>query len=243
MTFAAIVVSARPRSGKTLLARLVAENFLLSGLSPQVFDTDAAEQRLWSFFSRSALVVDFDRVADQMRLIEAMVAPGEQPRVVEVSQRASQKFFDVLRASDYVREARANDVEPVVFFIPSTDPDSFEYGRRLHEHLGDCIFVLAQNAYLGEVKLFTKLGVGYRALEHLRPRMLLTAFDPSLEDAMSDPGLAFSEFVRDPPTDLPLDMRDAIRDWLLRSFKQTYGVIQTIEAMPRRRAEAQRDQG
>ena len=51
MIFAAIIASARVRAGKTLLARLLADNFLLSGTRPALFDTETAERRLWSWTS------------------------------------------------------------------------------------------------------------------------------------------------------------------------------------------------
>ena len=40
--FAIIVASGHARSGKTLLARLLAENFVQGGMQPAIFDTDAA---------------------------------------------------------------------------------------------------------------------------------------------------------------------------------------------------------
>jgi hypothetical protein len=122
-----------------------------------------------------------------------------------------------------------------VFFIPSTDPQSFEYGRQLHEHLGDCLFVLTQNSYLGATKILTRLSSGYRALEGLRPRLVLPTCDHTIADAIADPALSFSEFVRDPRTDLSLTVRDATRDWLLRAFKQIYGAIQSLETLRHQR--------
>jgi len=41
MNFATIVASAHARSGKTLLARLLTENFILGGQQPAIFDTVA----------------------------------------------------------------------------------------------------------------------------------------------------------------------------------------------------------
>jgi hypothetical protein len=229
MIFAAIVASARVRAGKTLLARLLAENFLLSGSRPALFDTESSERRLWSYFPNETTVVDLDRVTDQMTLFEALTVGSEHPRIVEVTHRSSKKFFDVMRDSDYVSEARASGIEPVVFYIPSPDPDSFEYGRQLREHLGHCSFVVVNNAHLGEIKHFTRLSVGYRALETNRPRLLIPRLDPAYTGAIDDPTLSFSEFIRDPRTDLPLAARDAIRQWLVRSLREIYGVMRALE--------------
>ncbi len=230
MIFAAIIASARVRAGKTLLARLLADNFLLSGTRPALFDTETAERRLWSYFPDDTVVVDIDRVTDQMTLFESLSVGSEHPRIVEVAHRSARKFFEIMRDSDYVQEARGRGVEPVLFFIPSPDPDSFEYGRQLREQLGDCVFVVVENTYLGEVKPFTKLSVGYRALETQRPRLKLPRLDQALVPVVDDPSFSFSAFIRDPGTELPLAARDAIRNWLVRCFRETYGVIHDLES-------------
>ncbi len=229
MAIAAIVASARVRAGKTLLARLLAENFLLSGGRPMLLDTDTTEKRLWSYFPVETQLLDMDRVTDQMTLFDMLSVGTAEPRIVEVAHRSSKKFFELMRDADYVREARANDIEPVVFYIPSPDADSFEYGRQLREQLAGCDFVVVQNSYLGEIKHMTRLSVGYRALEIVRPRIVLPALDPQFIPVIDIPSFSFREFMRDPGTELPQGARDTIRHWLVSCFRATYSAIETIE--------------
>ncbi len=229
MAIAAIVASGRVRAGKTLLARLIAENFRLSGARPVLLDTDTTEKRLWSFFPVEAQLYDVDRVTDQMTLFETLALGASYPRIVEVAHRSARKFFEVMRDADYAQEARANDVEPVIFYIPSPDPDSYEYGRQLRELLPGCSFVVVQNNYLGEVKHLTRLSVGYRALEVLRPRVILPALDAAFVPVIDDSAFSFSEFMREPSTELPPATREAIRNWLVRCFGATYAALETLE--------------
>ena len=49
-SLAAIVASLHGRTGKTLLARVLADYFVLAGNRPLVFDTDATEQTLHGWF-------------------------------------------------------------------------------------------------------------------------------------------------------------------------------------------------
>ena len=241
MIFTAIVASARARSGKTLVARLLADNFILAGGRPAVFDTDTGERSLWSAFRNEAFAVDLDRVTDQMALFDKLTLDGAESRIIEISQHSFRKFFDLMRDSDYVAEARSRNIEPVIFYIPSPDPDSFDQGRQLHEQFPDCPFVVVENEYLGEARPFTKLGVGYRALEALHPKLKITAFDPSLTRTIDDPSLSYSEFIRETRPEMTQARADAARDWLLQSFKQVYWVIQHLEHPDRMRPPPRRE--
>ena len=131
MNFAIIVASMRARSGKTLLARLLAENAILGGMRPALFDTDPIEVPLLARFPEDSIAFDLERVTDQMALFDALAAPSETTRVVDLSHHSFKKFFDVLLDSEFLVEARANGVEPVIFYIPGTDQDSFKVGREL----------------------------------------------------------------------------------------------------------------
>jgi len=230
MAIAAIVASARVRAGKTLLARLLAENFVLSGHRPALLDTDTTEQRLCSFFRSEAELFDLDRVTDQMALFESLSVGSSHSRIVDVSYRSAKKFFELMRDTDYVAEARANDVEPVIFYIPSPDPDSYEYGRELAHQLPGTTFAVVQNDYLGEVKHLTRLSVGYRALETMRPRIVLPALDQAYVPDIDAPSFSFREFMQEPPHELPHAARDAIRHWLVQCFRSTYAAIETLQS-------------
>lgn len=241
MIFTAIVASARARTGKTLVARLLAENFILAGGQPAIFDTETGERGLWSCFRDDSLALDLDRVTDQMALFEHLTSQQPDSRVVDISNHSFRKFFDLMRDSDYVTEARERGIEPVILYIASPDPDSFEQGRQLHEQFPDCPFVVVENDYLGSIKPLTKLGAGYRALEHLRPRLHLAALDPSLSKAIDDPSLSFSEFIRDPNPELPAGDAGAVRTWLLGSFQKVYALMKELEKVSGAAAPPQRE--
>jgi hypothetical protein len=174
-------------------------------------------------------LLDIDRVTDQMTLFETLSVGTAEPRILEVAHRSAKKFFELMRDADYAAEARANDVEPVLFYIPSPDADSYEYGRQLREQLPGCGFVVVQNAHLGEIKHMTRLSVGYRALEIVRPRIALSALDPAFIPVIDSPSFSLREFMRDPGTELPPASRDIIRQWLVSCFRSTYSAVETIE--------------
>ena len=106
-SFAAIVASLHGRTGKTLLARVLADYFVLSGQRPLVFDTDAAEQTLHAAFPYDTVVVDLGEVRDQMTLFDTLATRSPETRVVDVSHHAFRKFFKVMQDSHFAAEARA----------------------------------------------------------------------------------------------------------------------------------------
>lgn len=228
MIFTAIVASARARTGKTLLARLLAENFILSGQRPAIYDTDSHEPKLSSYFPDDAVARDLDRVPDQMALFDTLVAESSRPQVVDVTHRSFRKFFDLMRDSSFVMEARTHRIEPVVFYIPATDPDSFESGRQVRDELGDCPFVVVENTYLGDVRSFARFGAGYHAMMSHRPRVVIPALEESLVKTIDDPMLSISNFIRQPHPELSFAVHDRLGIWLLQTFRQIYGVMQDL---------------
>ena len=84
-SLAAIVSSLNGRTGKTLLARVLADYFVLSGNRPLVFDTDATEQTLHASFPYDTMVADLSEVRDQMMLFDTLAGRSCEARVVDVS--------------------------------------------------------------------------------------------------------------------------------------------------------------
>ena len=129
MSFAAIVASLHGRTGKTLLARVLAEYFILSGRRPLLFDTDAAECRLCASYPHEAIVVDLNRVPDQMALFDNLAAVSPEARVVDVSHQSFGKFFRVMHEIDFIGETRALGVAPHQAAVFETTPAGVTAGR------------------------------------------------------------------------------------------------------------------
>src|SRR5262249_34764192 len=62
LILAAIVASLHGHSGKTLLARVMVDYFVLSGQKPYIFDTDPAERALYRLFPQETCLLDLGLV-------------------------------------------------------------------------------------------------------------------------------------------------------------------------------------
>ena len=131
--------------------------------------------------------------------------------------------------SDYIREARANGIEPVVFYIGGTDQEAFEQADDLRYRIGDCPFVFIENACLGEIKQSIRGSEEFRALAQLPTRMLIPALDPFFMEVIEEPDVSLSEFMREPTLKMSPETRGAIRSWLVKALGEIYRVLNMIE--------------
>ena len=236
-SFAAIVASLHGRTGKTLFARVLADYFLLSGLRPLVFDTDFTEQTLRNSFPSDTVVADVTETRDQMLLFDTIAGRSPEARVVDVSHYVFRKFFKVMQEIDFVREARARAVEPVIFYIAGRNPDAYEEGRLLRERFADCALVLVENVFLGALKESTLHSAGYRAFESHDLCMMLPLLDPALADVIQEGDVSLSGMIRQPLSrsdtaasgGLSFEQRAEMRAWLMRVFREIHRVTRAAE--------------
>src|SRR4051812_5390225 len=198
MNFAIIVASARARSGKTLLSRLLAELFILSGQQPVIFETDVTAAPLAGRFPSDAITLDVDRVTHQMALFEGLSAPGPEARILDLSNISSKKFFDLMVESDFVDEARENELEPIVFYIAGPEQEDLDHANELRHRIRHCPFVLIENGVLGEIKQSIFDGAADSQRADLQFRMLIPALDPFFMEVLDEPDVSISEFMREP---------------------------------------------
>jgi hypothetical protein len=224
-----IVASPRPRVGKTLVARILADHLTLIGEPRQLFDTDAADRRLSTFFPDNTTVVDLERVPDQMKLFDSLAAQPAVSQVIDLTHRSFAKFFKLVREIGYFAEAKAVGLEPVVFYIPDGEPESYEQGLALRDRFRESGFVLVKNAYVGEPSRETLQNRSFKTLAGHSPYVALRLLDPFLHSTVEDVRLSLSDFAKRsmfkqastplPPEQvslayLSLEARDGIAGWL-----------------------------
>jgi hypothetical protein len=228
MTLAVIVASARPRGGKTLLTRILAENFILGGTRPLIYDTNVADRQLARRYPHDVLSLDLNRVPDQMALFDALIADQPRPRIVDLANRSLQKFVDLSIESDFYSEARAAGIEPVFFFLPSPDPDAFEQACELQQRLTMSQFVIVENEYLGDIRFGIRQSDEYRRLAQNGLRVVMPALDRALMDVVEEWDIGLSDFMRDPSLKIALETRDEIRSWLVKILTDIYRVLDAV---------------
>ena len=236
-SLAAIVASLHGRTGKTLLARVLADYFVLAGNRPLVFDTDATEHTLHGWFPYDTVVTDLGEVRDQMTLFDTLAARAPEARVVDVSHHVFRKFFRLIQDCHFIAEARTRGVEPVIFYIADRNPDAYEEGRLLRERFAECALVLVENEFIGRVKDITRRSAGYRAFETHDLCMTLPLLDRAVMDLIEESNVSLSDVMSKPlsrsddarSTGLGFEHRAAVRGWLVQVFRALHQMIRMVE--------------
>lgn len=242
-SLAILVVSPRERSGTTLIARLFAEFFRLAGDAPVLFDTDAQRPKFSKYFPEAELI-NLEQTRGQMRLFDTLPLRAHEPKIVDVTHRSFPTFFEQMRDIDLVKEARANNVEPVIVYVPQNQADDFERGYRIREHFG-CEFMVAENAFLGTATQDLHGVNAYWALKGHPLRMKIPVLDPMNMNLMEDERVSLAEFLKatapgsahasegektNPPLAyLSLDARSKIRSWIRPSLREVQRAVQLVQ--------------
>jgi len=233
-SLAAIGASLHGRSGKTLLARALVDFFILCGGKPYIFYTDAVERRLQALFPAAARIVDLTVVRDQMELFDTLAKRSPQMRVVDLTHQSLTKFFQLLRNTDFIFEARSHDIIPAIFYIPDDKADSFEAGVVLRDNFADCRFIVVENTFMKEPKRNVCQDPAYKALRAHKRRFVMPKLADSVIAALEDRDLSIADFMRQPispseetqaPNSLPPDILAELRVWVFGMFQEIHRVI------------------
>src|SRR5690606_36406672 len=140
--------------------------------------------------------------------------------------------------------AKAAGLQTVIFYIPDSEPDSYEQGVSLRDHFRECGFVLIKNEALGEPSRETLRDGSYLKLSRHSPHMVLRQLDPFLHGAVEDVRLSLSEFMRRtalgqaaaplPPDQLSLaylslEARNGITAWLQSQINEIWRALRDAD--------------
>ena len=120
-----IVCSPRPRVGKTLVSRLLAEYLDLENRYTTAFDINLNDPSLLDYLPKLAETASIDDTFGQMQLMDRLIVNDGAPKVVDLGFHAFDSFFkmaDGNRLRQGGRTARRADV--AILFIADRDRTS-----------------------------------------------------------------------------------------------------------------------
>ena len=112
-----IVVSPRPRVGKTLIARLLIEYFRADGRPLVGYDLQPREPALARRFPRLVWPVDIGDTRGQMALFDRLIADHASTKVIDLGYGPFDQFFAVMAEIGFVHEAQRRLIEPIVLYV------------------------------------------------------------------------------------------------------------------------------
>lgn len=210
-----IVCSPRPRVGRTLLARLLVDYFLMEGRAAAAFDFDAEAPALIDFLPGYTSRAEVADIEGQMALFDRLIAADQTPQVVDLAPAAFQQFFSVMRHVGFVDAARRRGIEPIALFIAAPDAVSARAYAGLGSLLPELVLVPVYNEAVAR---------GQRARKNFPPArvvsvpMRIPALPPPLYRYLEGPPFSFADFRSTPPQDIPLDVYMELHRWMRRVF-------------------------
>jgi hypothetical protein len=205
--FITVVSSPRPRVGKTLIARLLADFHLHNGRKIAAFDLNADDPALSEFLPEYATRADVSEISGQMALFDRLVADDGGYKIVDVGHPAFKVFFTVVRQIDLVKELRRRGVAFVVLFVATPDATSVEAYAQLRHDLPDAAIIPVQNELLGPAsqrEKFAAPGAGSKAVH-------IPALAPGFRKFIDRRPFSFSESAGNIPLETHLELQRWVR--------------------------------
>jgi hypothetical protein len=212
--FVTIVASPRPRMGRTLIARMVADFHLHNGRSIAAFDINPDDPALAQYLPDYAAQADVTEIHGQMALFDRLVAEDGVHKIVDLGHPAFKTFFKVAKDIGFAQEARRRDIAPVVLFVVAPDQGSVEAYAALKRDFPKAAVVPVHNEGLGGAQHRDKFSA-------LGPSALLLHFPalaPGLRKQIERRPFSFIDSRYSAGGDISLESHAELQKWLRRIF-------------------------
>jgi hypothetical protein len=209
-----IVASPRPLTGKTFLARLIADFLRTDGREVEAFDLDP-EAALAAALPGLTIQGSLDSTQAQMALFDRLVLADGIPRVVDIAHTQFARFFAVIEEIGFVDEARRRALETIVLFAADAQPASVKAYSDLQRRFPATIVVPVFNeAILKGRKLRDQYPFSRAAAVPLQIPLL----PPGLKAHADRSGQSFADLHGQLPVSVQGGPAFELRSWTKRTF-------------------------
>ncbi|MEX0752015.1 MAG: hypothetical protein WD073_03720 [Xanthobacteraceae bacterium] len=210
-----IVCSPRPRVGKTLVARLLVDFFLLEGRPVAAFDFAAEEPSLRDYLPGYTAKADVAGIKGQMALFDRLIADDKTAKIVDLAPAAFDQFFAVSREIGFIDDARQRGIEPVALFMTDPDRASIQAYAGLQSRMPEMVLVPVYNEAVAKGR---RNRANFPLSRAVSVPMYIPALPPLLHHYIEKPPFSFADFRSTPPGDIPLDVYMELHRWMRRAF-------------------------
>jgi hypothetical protein len=211
------VCSPHSRTGVTTAARLLTDYYVSRGVPVEGFDTDAREPCYALRFPEISRIVDICDVKGQISLFDRLLLPDDIPKVVDVWSRSFDQLFATIAEIGFLEEARRAGVEPIILYQSDSSQTAASNARLLNTTWPQLWITVIHNE--GAAPL------GPEALQFLaqypaRGKLVIPRLETAIARALDDSELSLSAFLKEPPADMSIVVRAALKGWLMPIFTQ-----------------------
>jgi hypothetical protein len=208
-----IVASPRPRGGKTLLARLLADFHEHEGRSVAAFDLNVGERTLVHFLPEKTTIATVRNINGQMALFDRLIADKDTTKIIDLGHESFELFFSVAHQIGFVEEARRSSVAVAILFTTTPDQISVEAYRSLRDRFAQATLAPVRNEMFGPAQHRDKYPLASGS-----PVVRLPVLAPGLRRYIETPPFSFADPKMGAAVGIPLDAHIELQRWLRRIY-------------------------
>lgn len=208
-----IIASPRPRVGKTLLARLLADFHRQEGHAVETFDLNAGEKTLAHFLPGQTTTATIRDINGQMALFDRLVADENTTKVVDLGHEFFEAFFAVTHQIGFVEEARSRSIAVAILFTMTPDKTSVEAYRSLRGRFAHATLAPVHNEMLGPAQHRDKYPLASGS-----PMVRVPALAPGLRRHIETPPFSFAGPQMADAVGIPPSAHVELQRWLRRIY-------------------------
>jgi hypothetical protein len=138
-----VVCSPRRSIGKTLIARLLTEFYIVKNCRVAAVDLADEGPRLKDYLPKFATSAEIGDITGTMALFDRLIEEKDTATIIDVSHRTFTNFFTIVQKLQFFEEVRRLSMQPVVLFV--IDPASAEVVKMVTRQLLDAYLVPVHN--------------------------------------------------------------------------------------------------
>jgi hypothetical protein len=208
-----IVASPRPATGKTFIARLIADFLRKDGGKVEAFELSPGDAALADQLPDLTAHSDLDSTQAQMRLFDRLILTDGVAKVVDVGHASFQRFFCLMDEIGFAQEAQRRGIEVIVLYAADAHPTSVKAYDILRRRLPSIVLVPVFNEPILKGR---KLRDQYPFTRAAAVPLQIPLLPPALKTCVDRWGQSFAEFLR--PTPVPIGPEFELRSWTKRMF-------------------------
>lgn len=200
-----IVCSPRPRVGKTLVSRLLAEFLFAEHNRVCAFDINDADPSLIDWLPRVTERAEVQDTRGQMDLMDRLIVHDSVPKVIDLGYPSFDAFFRMIAEIGFFKEAERRNVLPVAMFMADRDRASARAFTALREGFSRAAIVAVDNRHI----TYGELGEPFASA---RP-LVVPALPGFLKSIVDRRNFSFTQFLRDSQ-----DPSSELHQWTRKNF-------------------------
>ncbi|AMN40926.1 hypothetical protein [Rhodoplanes sp. Z2-YC6860] len=205
-----IITSARPRVGKTLVARAFTEYFLALRKSVVAFDINPGETKLIDFLPGCTVTAGLNDIRGEMALFDQLVVGDEIPKVIDLCHTLFPKFFALVQQLNFVKEAQRRNIALMVLFVADPDDRSRQGYATLVERFPDIAVVPVLNEAVPPTISYAG---NFPPTQHGGPAVTIPALSPVVRGTLDKRTFSFIDYATK-----TTDGTTELWGWIRRTF-------------------------